>query len=754
DRHADTVIDAEILPVLLTLHRRSLDRLAEFAQPREPLDTGSLQTHVRAELRKKSREMEAQLAQSQRRGSVLMNVKLDAPLVRVHPPPGATHQLVLNLGIFFLSSHAEGGEGGEEAEARDSYALQGSNISVGFYDSALGWDALQAALHTTGHYAPEEDVFYDAVRDDQEDGAVSHQPLPVLTPSNLEVCFEVGPMRHPTHPRHLARLKIPMIDVTVSPERMKCLQQAIDALTTSTIDRKDSQPPWAEAVYSGRLKLLRSNRMGRLVARRRWAALQGSDLFLLQNRQAATWKESLRVGVGQHIVPVPESDIGVPHVFAVTKEAHRNGAQLVQAMKFGRSTWLLQAPDEGAYARWFGYLIETNRMLNPSLKAPVQVTGQEEAGALAVSGPGDEEEGPCTALQLSVELSQVRVAVHGRAHTNGGARADNEVPLVEVVATETELGLTQSDHSLLVKFAMAALQVNDELSGALNLKLGMLVSTGSGLGEAEKSLVIQYTHWPVDAPSYDNVDAELGLELNTLHFYCNRRTLVALMAIPQDMFGSSAPAPEGGSEATDVVEAGMAVPTDEARVLLRLKVAMSGVALRLSYEDGDSLGLVSINNLSSEVQSFANRLRLTASLGGVQIVNDTVDAQNANRWICQKSNRNAGSGTSQSLLMLHYESFDRAAETYPGHDCAVQVQAAELSIVYLSCFVNLVTAYISELSAALPVAESHAAGETGKALPPLPSKDAVPPREGGDVTAGGWVALPRSAPSATSWTCT
>eukprot|EP00854_Cymbomonas_tetramitiformis_P005405 gene5405-6556_t len=684
DGQADAVVRALFMPCLITVNRRSLDRLLEFVSPPQAMDTSSLQTQVKAELYKKSQEVQEMIKERQKR-SLIVHLELKAPIIRIRPrTQDVAYQMVVNLGTFVLASDEMAkGKSAEDRAWYDSYTLDGYNISAGFYDSKLDWPALQCIL-------------------DDGDGGDPTQ-LPVLAPTALQINLDMAQAEHPSRPKLRTKLRIPAINVMVSPKRMHCLVRAISDVTTSTTPRLASQPvvqPWAAAEYSGALQLVTSDGVGRFKLYKRWAALKGGYLYLLEHENSPGYSECVPIGRNQTIHDIPCAEIGMSNVFAIASEQLAwDTSKLLESARQGRGTSLLQAADESAHVLWVGFLSEA--------------CARFQTSSLSIDEPSEGDATPktkatCISLQAEIELQEVKLLVSGRTHNEHGVLGDVEEDIIAVAAMGTSLSFTQRLHDMSAGLTMQSFEVDDLLSGKLHPSLGRLVSTRSLSKPAARSLLVQYSAWSLESPDYANVDAELAVELSTLHFCCNRRTIVALLALPQDMFADRAvPAqePAGGTPAPSGAEArSIMLIKDRTRVLFKLRAVLSKVDLRLNYEDGTSLALVSVDNLSSDVATFADSLSVSASLGGVHIENQHVEAAHPNHWICRNSDRVA---ESDSLLTLAFRTFDRKAVDYPGYDSSLKVNASELSIVFLFSFIQEALRYLTALmgARASPTAE-------------------------------------------------
>jgi hypothetical protein len=224
-----------------------------------------------------------------------------------------------------------------------------------------------------------------------------------------------------------------------------------------------------------------------------------------------------------------------------------------------------------------------------------------------------------------------------------------------------------------------------------------------------------------------------------LHLFVNPRTVRAIVALPRDMLP---PPPAALAAAADpkhesrepttlsgVATATLRRPAVAHKVLMRIVAEMSSVDFRLLHEDGSSLALACVQNLTADVTMYAAHLAVDLSLGNLRLANHAVPSGNPYHWVCQTRVPTEG-GAGQSLLNIQFVSSSNMAEpSLPvfseGYNASLEVAVSQLAIVFQNYFLGELLAWVATLTAALAPPPLSAA--TPQQQPPRASLDIRPP---------------------------
>jgi len=93
-------------------------------------------------------------------------------------------------------------------------------------------------------------------------------------------------------------------------------------------------------------------------------------------------------------------------------------------------------------------------------------------------------------------------------------------------------------------------------------------------------------------------------------------------------------------------------PQTATQVLMHIAAEMSTVDFRLHLEDGSTLALASVQNLTSDIKLHPAHLAVDLSLGNLRLANHAVPEANPYHWVCQTRVRTGEvkSEVEQSLL--------------------------------------------------------------------------------------------------------
>jgi hypothetical protein len=225
-----------------------------------------------------------------------------------------------------------------------------------------------------------------------------------------------------------------------------------------------------------------------------------------------------------------------------------------------------------------------------------------------------------------------------------------------------------------------------------------------------------------------------------LHLFVNPSTVRAIVALPRDMLpappavtaeddpqalhsardSSSSLVDDDGDASVPMLLPGASLrrPAMADKVLMHIAAEMSTVDFRLHLEDGSTLALASVQNLTSDVRMHPAHLAVDLSLGNLRLANHAVPEQNPYHWVCQTRVR-TGDESEQSLLNIRFVSSSNMAEPSlevftEGYNSSLEVTISQLAIVFQNYFLVELLAWVAALTAALapPPAPVAAAATT------------------------------------------
>ena len=465
--------------------------LTTFFQPPSHLNTQDLARTVvdtatdtaAAAAAQAARAMEGQALQ------LALDLQLAGPKVLLPSSRGGSGaadgaSLLLDLGHFsFASSPAPAG-------VTDAFALALRDVSAVFVPHSWSWDSSGQA--PTGNVSP------------------------LLSPTGATATLLRCAYPTASKPRVAISVEVPRLCGEVSPLGVHRLMAVIGAL--SPVWTRSTGPPWASAVYAAPVWVLTRNGSapGRLVWMRRWGAIAGEYLYLLDSPEAgATTKPaviSLRHGVYAAPVPAKKAD-GTHNVVALAPLGVH-----VSACTSDSRTTLLRCDDGDAAAAWLGALqsvrerrhaqharralaTATRGQHRDSMAAQLAALSLEESfhGASVMAGSGE----PSTPPDERAAFADAQ----GTPDSDDGGAGD-EFADAESDVDEEEDGAGSDSHDSEAQrdepsSAHVASFVLDARLGSLDVSLAGLVPGGKG---SERVIValradgagVQYTQRPHD----------------------------------------------------------------------------------------------------------------------------------------------------------------------------------------------------------------------------------------------------------------
>ncbi|KAF6156507.1 hypothetical protein GIB67_011308 [Kingdonia uniflora] len=194
--------------------------------------------------------------------------------------------------------------------------------------------------------------------------------------------------------------------------------------------------------------------------------------------------------------------------------------------------------------------------------------------------------------------------------------------------------------------------------------------------------------------------------MSKLEFFCNRPTLVALIAFGLDLSSTNS-----GSSNEDNVNAiensqEKEKPEENARALIKgllgygkgrvvfhLSMDVDSVSVFLNKEDGSRLAMLVQESFLLDLKVFPSSLSIEGTLGNFRLCDMSLGMNHCWGWLCDIRNQ----GT-ESLIKFTFNSHSAEDDDYEGYDYSLSGRLSGVRIVFLYRFVQEVTMYFMELA--------------------------------------------------------
>ncbi|KAK3025351.1 hypothetical protein RJ639_043860, partial [Escallonia herrerae] len=211
-----------------------------------------------------------------------------------------------------------------------------------------------------------------------------------------------------------------------------------------------------------------------------------------------------------------------------------------------------------------------------------------------------------------------------------------------------------------------------------------------------------------DSLDYDGIDTKMSIRMSKLEFFCNRPTLVALIAFGLDL--SAASSKISGTIVKTTLDDESSVSKDETeqhehafvkgllgygkgRVVFYLNMNVDSVSVFLNKEDSTPLAMFVQEKFVLDLKVHPSSLSIEGTLGNFRLCDLSLGTEHCWGWLCDIRNQ----GT-ESLIQFTFNSYSSEDEDYEGYDYSLHGRLSAVRIVFLYRFVQEITTYFMELA--------------------------------------------------------
>ncbi|CAM6084054.1 unnamed protein product [Calypogeia fissa] len=225
-----------------------------------------------------------------------------------------------------------------------------------------------------------------------------------------------------------------------------------------------------------------------------------------------------------------------------------------------------------------------------------------------------------------------------------------------------------------------------------------------------------------ESPDYADVDKQVTATLSTLSFFCNRRTLLALLDLVTAITAEVAPQdpdpPLSSTESDAIVTSINPKAIDDrgqgdesnadfhrndsvvkgllgkgkSRIVFLVAMNMDRVQVVLNLEDGNQLSILSLADLHTDIKVFPTSFGIKAALGNLQVSDGSLEENHPYHYICNMRDPDGA-----SFISLEFLSFNKEDDDYEGFDYSIMGKLSEVRIVFLYRFVQEILNYFMGL---------------------------------------------------------
>ncbi|KAJ6902719.1 hypothetical protein NC651_020256 [Populus alba x Populus x berolinensis] len=207
------------------------------------------------------------------------------------------------------------------------------------------------------------------------------------------------------------------------------------------------------------------------------------------------------------------------------------------------------------------------------------------------------------------------------------------------------------------------------------------------------------------SPAYDGIDTQMSIRMSELEFFCNRPTLVALIAFGFDL--SYVDSSESGTNMTEISDdkSSLKEMTEvtgrikgllgygKNRVVFYLNMNVDSVTVFLNKEDDSQLAMLVQESFVLDLRVHPSSLSIEGMLGNFRLCDMSPETNHCWSWVCDL--RNPGL---DSLIKFNFSSYSAEDDDYEGYDYKLSGRLSAACIIFLYRFVQEITAYFMELA--------------------------------------------------------
>ncbi|KAI9725458.1 MAG: hypothetical protein M1828_003129 [Chrysothrix sp. TS-e1954] len=301
--------------------------------------------------------------------------------------------------------------------------------------------------------------------------------------------------------------------------------------------------------------------------------------------------------------------------------------------------------------------------------------------------PSSGQEGSSAAFhQRNFEFRFVVEKLQGSLHRSDPEGQKPDELLAELIAEGFSLDFYQRQHDMIAEVGLRTLVLEDHVEpNPLPEFKNILSSVDSSSHESKDLFQLKFAKVdeasPEFMPVYEGIATNLDVSVSTINLIVTRKTLLTLLDFVIVTFApptnkSADPENAISESSSDVAESGSKKESGTDRI--RIKANLQKIAVILN-NDGIGLATLSLSTASVGLTLMGKTMRLGAKVGSLSLVDDVNQGAAPDSPL-----RQLLAIQGDELADFSYETFDTAAETYPGHDSTVYLRSGSVKVNFVT----------------------------------------------------------------------
>jgi len=324
--------------------------------------------------------------------------------------------------------------------------------------------------------------------------------------------------------------------------------------------------------------------------------------------------------------------------------------------------------------------------LRPDLILDDEAGNHEHHQAASGHKPQGENKNIVNPSQRNFEFKFTVDKLQGSLYKADPKGAQPDRLLVDLIAETFYFEFYQRPFDMVADVRLRALAVEDHVEESPAPEFRNLVSSEVNSSQDQKDLLTVHfqmvnKNHPEFTNKFEGVKTNLDIAVSTINVLVTRKTLLTLLDFVVVTFAS-------GSN-TSAQDQGKAVVSDDAareesdeqivtNDKIRIRAQLSRIAVILN-NDGIRLATLSLSSAQVNVFILGKSLQVGAKLGALELVDDV------NMGVSEESSlRKLVSIQGDELADFRYETFDSAAESYPGYDNSVFLRSGSIKVNFVT----------------------------------------------------------------------
>lgn len=311
---------------------------------------------------------------------------------------------------------------------------------------------------------------------------------------------------------------------------------------------------------------------------------------------------------------------------------------------------------------------------------------EKEVGPSAAKAVGEKKTADLNPEQRNFEFQFTVDKLQGSLFRSDPDGKEEDQLLVDLIAETFHLTFYQRAFDIVADVQLKAVTVEDHVEESPAPEFKNLISSEDLYAKKQEDLLtVHFMKVNRDHPDFEKkfegIGTNLDVAVSTINLMVTRKTLLTLLDFVMVTFAGG-DQQSGQKEAKKIEDEEDSDATQETKPQeadkIRVKAELRRIAVILN-NDGIRLATLSLTSAQVSVLLSGKTMQVGARLGNLSLVDDV------NQGVSEQSSlRQLVSIQGDELADFRYETFDPAAESYPGHDTTIYLRSGSIKVSFVT----------------------------------------------------------------------